>query len=275
VDVKTALDRVEAQGGTQGLPWLEGRRAGGEGQPPIRVIGDTATAGYNLMLNRAAGDASAPGAALSQERIVELWPSPEALRAWATDVLGEVTVHTGDAPSNTRAGTGLLKQVNAVQSEVQAQLSAIVAGGVPTLADLDKLSAGGIAVTRDLIESIRALAPIERGIVMQKLAAEIALARVMEQALLARRALLAGRREPNISASPAATEQGVLARSIAELDREIEDLVFEARVRREVISDTAQAVLKREEARRARAAGPTEVPAIDPRTVRGGAVPVP
>ena len=76
VDVKTALDQVEAQGGAQGLPWLEGRRAGGEGQPPIRVIGDTATAGYNLMLNRAAGDQSAPGAALSQERIVDSGRAP-------------------------------------------------------------------------------------------------------------------------------------------------------------------------------------------------------
>ena len=63
----------------------------------------------------------------------------------------------------------------------------------------------------------------------------------MEKALYARRLLLSGRQVPEVYATEVAREHADTA--IAELDKEIESLLFETRVRREVVSDTVTVLL--------------------------------
>ena len=72
---------------------------------------------------------------------------------------------------------------------------------------------------------------------MGRLVSEISTARTVEKALLARRLLLSGRQVPEVYATEVAREHADA--SIAELDREIESLLFETRVRREIVSETA------------------------------------
>ena len=69
-----------------------------------------------------------------------------------------------------------------------------------------------------------------------RLVAEISTARMVERALYARRLLLSGRQVPEVYATEVAREHADI--SIAELDKEIENLLFETRVRKEVVSDT-------------------------------------
>jgi hypothetical protein len=63
----------------------------------------------------------------------------------------------------------------------------------------------------------------------------------VEKALLARRLLLTGRQVPEVYATEVAREHADA--SIAELDKEIENLLFETRVRKEVVSDTRALLL--------------------------------
>jgi hypothetical protein len=93
----------------------------------------------------------------------------------------------------------------------------------------------------------------------------------VEKALYARRLLLSGRQVPEVYATEVAREHA--DRAIAELDRETESLLFETRVRKEVVSDTVAVLLQRAAARRQAALNVPEVPTLDPRPLSGGRVP--
>ena len=50
-----AQQQVEAASGDNGVPWIFGRSAGGQGQTPLRLTGDVVQAGYNVTLNQSVG----------------------------------------------------------------------------------------------------------------------------------------------------------------------------------------------------------------------------
>ena len=90
------------------------------------------------------------------------------------------------------------------------------------------------------------------------------------QPLFARRLLLTGRQVPEVYATDVAREHADA--SIAELDKDIENLLFETRVRKEVVSDTVALLLQRSAAKRQSSLTIPEVPTLDPRPLRGGRV---
>ena len=75
---------------------------------------------------------------------------------------------------------------------------------------------------------------------------------------------------PEVYATEVAREHA--DKSIAELDKEIENLLFETRVRKEVVSDTITTLLERAAARRQASLNTPEVPTIDPRPMQHGRV---
>ena len=98
----------------------------------------------------------------------------------------------------------------------------------------------------------------------------ISTARTVEKALFARRLLLSGRQVPEVHATEVAWEHA--DNSIAELDKEIEILVFETRVRKEVVSDTVVTLLEQAAAKRQSTLNVPEVPTFYPSPLRGGRV---
>ena len=110
-------------------------------------------------------------------------------------------------------------------------LQALVSGGSPpTLENLEAVTAPGTVITRQVIEGIQARPAAEQALFIGKLAGQVALERTVERALLARRMLLTGMRDPHVSATPAPRQ---LQPFLAELEREIDNLLFETRVRKE------------------------------------------
>ena len=89
-------------------------------------------------------------------------------------------------------------------------------------------------------------------------------------ALFARRLLLSGRQVPEVYATEVAREHADT--SIAELDKEIGNLLFETRVRKEVVSNTIATLLQRAAARRQASLNTPKVSPIDPRPLRNGRV---
>ena len=73
------------------------------------------------------------------------------------------------------------------------------------------------------------------------------MARTLEQALLIRRLLSAGKREPNIATIDLA--QDAIESSLAELTAEIDGLVYELNVRRAITGNTVQKLLLRKQQR--------------------------
>ena len=245
-DVVEVVREADASGADGGVPWIGGIPAGGAGQQPIEAVGDVSRAGYNLLLGRAPGDASAVGpAACGESDICRAWDDPDQLAAWMGRVVGEIEVRTCDGCRRvtSRAGLGLASLYRREKSELSNVLRPLAqTDAVPGEAVLDGLGGGaGFRVTRRVIEAIREEPrPVD---VADRLAGELAVGRVMEQAAMARRALLAGMREPHVANNEAALRQS--ERALVELDREIRQMEVELRVKALVASNSSVAVLQR------------------------------
>ena len=94
-----------------------------------------------------------------------------------------------------------------------------------------------------MIEAIREMPATEQGLIMGRLVSEISTAAPSKRHCLPRRLLLTGRQVPEVYATEVAREHADT--SIARLDKEIENLLFETRVRKEVVSSTLAALLQR------------------------------
>ena len=269
-DAVTAKTTVESSNGDNGVPWIGGQ-AGGSGQPVLEFTGDIVEAGYNINMNRAITDTSSVPVA-SATRLSEIWVSPAHARDWTVDVVGENIVTTCDTcRKDSVPGTGLLPKLHQESVAVTTEIQNLVSGATPpTLANLDQITAPGVAITRQVIEAIREMPTSEQSLIMGRLVAEISTARTVEKALYARRLLLTGRQVPEVYATEVAREHADV--SIAELDKEIENLLFETRVRKEVVSDTVALLLKRSAAKRQSSLMVPEVPTLDPNPLRGGRV---
>jgi integrating conjugative element protein (TIGR03755 family) len=267
-DVVTAKEAVEATNGNNGIPWIGGQ-AGGAGQPELRFTGDVVEAGYNIQLNR---PVVTSGPASAATRLGEIWPSPTDARDWAVDVVGDNIVTTCDScPKDSIPGTGLLPKLFQEADAVTVELQGLVSGTTPpTLQNLATITAPGVAITRQVIEAVRSMPASEQGLIVGRLVAEISTARTVEKALFTRRLLLSGRQVPEVYATDVARVH--VDTSIAELDREIDNLLFETRVRREVVSDTAVTLLQRAAARRQASLNIPSVPTVDPQPLRNGRV---
>ena len=269
-DAVTAKDTVESSNGDNGVPWIGGQ-AGGTGQPVLEFTGDIVEAGYNINMNRAVTDTS-PVPAASATRLSEIWNTPGEARDWTVDVVGENIVTTCDTcRKDSIPGTGLLPKLYQESATVTTEIQNLVSGATPpTLANLDQITAPGVAITRQVIEAIREMPASEQSLIMGRLVSEISTARTVEKALYARRLLLSGRQVPEVYATEVAREHA--DNSIAELDKEIENLLFETRVRKEVVSDTVATLLERAAAKRQSSLTVPEVPTLDPNPLRGGRV---
>ena len=269
-DAVTAKEAVETANGDSGIPWITGQ-AGGTGQPELRFTGDIVEAGYNINMNRPIV-ASGPIPDASATRLSEIWPEPSAARDWVVDVVGENIVTTCDTcRKDSVPGTGLLPKLFQEGSSVTGQLQGLVNGAAaPTLDNLERITAPGVAITRQVIEAIREMPATEQSLIVGRLVSEISTARTIEKALFARRLLLSGRQVPEVYATAIAREHADT--SVAELDREIDNLLFETRVRREVVSDTVVTLLQRAAARRQASLNVPSVPTIDPQPLKNGRV---
>ena len=270
-DAVSAQQAVEAANGNNGVPWIGGQ-AGGSAQPVLEFTGDIVKAGYNLNMNRPV-TAAGPAPPLPGSRLPEVWTTPAAAQQWVVDVVGENIVTTCDTcRKDSVPGTGLLPKLHQEAGTVTVELQRLVGGVTPlSLANLEQVTAPGVAITRQLIEAIREMPASEQSLVMGRLVSEISTARTVEKALLARRLLLTGRQVPEVYATEVAREHADT--SIAELDREIENLLFETRVRREVVSETAGVLLQRAAARRQASLKTPELRMRDPRPLIHGRVP--
>ncbi len=269
-DAVTAKDAVESSNGDSGIPWVGGQ-AGGTGQPVLEFTGDIVKAGYNINMNRPITTVG-PVPPASATRLTEIWTTPADARDWVVDVVGENIVTTCDTcRKDTVPGTGLLPKLNQEANAVTVDIQSLVSGTTPlTLANLDNITAPGVAITRQVIEAIREMPASEQSLIMGRLVSEISTARTVEKALYARRLLLSGRQVPEVYATEVAREHADI--SITELDKEIENLLFETRVRKEVVSDTIATLLQRAAARRQSSLNTPRVPTIDPRPLGKGRV---
>lgn len=244
-DAVSAIDMAEASRGNQGVPWVGGEPAGGAAQRPVSLVGDVTRAGFNLLNGRAATEADpiAPADCVGN-LACETWRSPDAAAAWAVRVLGEQEQRTCEscAKTVTTPGAGLTPLIQEEFEERLQVLQELVDGSRPTRAD-DLRAAGSVSlpITRGVIEALRD--EPDQELLVRRLASEIALASVLEKALLLQRTLLTGRKEPNVAANELA--QAAITRESDLLEREIRNLKTELELRHELANNAPMMIIQR------------------------------
>ncbi len=247
-DAVSAIEQAETSRGNDGVPWVGGGNAGGSGQSPIKVVGDVTRAGYNLVNGRSVSDTSAIAQASCGSLSCQTWSSPDAAVQWATRVLGEQEQRTCESCTKTQTvpGVGLTPLI---QEEYDAKLQVlqelIMGARTTTFENLHEAGSASLPITRGVIEALRD--EPDQDILARRLASEVALASVLEKALLLQRTLLTGKKEPNVSANQMAVD--AVNQESDTLDREIQNLKTELELRRELANNSPMAIIQRHSTR--------------------------
>lgn len=273
-DIVSTKIAVEADNGKNGVTWIGGVKAGGFTQRAIRPLNDVTVAGYNVTMNQPVTASNTFNYTSSGLPLAKSFARPQDAADYATDVLGDMSVATCDGAScpnkGAQAGTGLKPKYEAEIPTAQAQLVAAMSAPTPTYANLDALSAPGVSISADVIRSIRELPDDMQQIAQQRLVREIALARTIDKALIVRNLIITGMTLPEPQKYEPAKDDA--EKRVAALNRYIDDLMFETRVRREIISETSQALLQTYAAARGRSAATSTQGAADPSVMLDGRV---
>jgi len=252
-DMNVAAHKVAESKGDEGITWVAGKDAGGKGQAPIYVIKDTSIAGYNAMLDRKLDNKEPVIDGLVKNSPISMyWRSPLEAATWIVNVVGDHKVKTESKSKASDKGEtpakGLLPYNEEKTKQVLQNLTTLVQNRIPLLPeDLEQVSAPGVQVSAEIIRAIREMDNNARGIYVNKLAQEVAMSITIEKALLAKRILEAGRQIPEIRAvRPAQID---LYDAIQYLQQEIEDLIFNVNVRKQLVSNTATQILEHKRSR--------------------------
>lgn len=266
-DLEKVVDEVRRFSGKEGLKWLGGEFAGGDSQPPIRPIADTAKAGFNMLLGKPVTNKLA---VTGTDPMLSIWDTPEEAGQWIAEVVGEfrpdinnnvmqrtagmLTQGSDDGDSGlggedvlltrqfleqdvSTPALGLTGKVRKESQTIQQKLRTLSAlSGMPTAEQVTQImgESGNSVIPRDLFNILRS-SKIE-GALIRRIAEDIAISNVIGYALEARRVLIAGRNEPHIGSYQVAQQE--IAQKIAILEKDIEMLMFERKVSQSLLSET-------------------------------------
>ncbi len=152
-------------------------------------------------------------------------------------MLGEQEQRTCESCTKTQTtpGVGLTPLIQEEYETKLESLQELISGSKSMSFDnLQAASSTSLPITRGVIEALRD--EPDQDILARRLASEVALASVLEKALLLQRTLLTGRMEPNVAANEMAQEAVTQESNI--LDREINNLKTELELRRELANNS-------------------------------------
>lgn len=240
-DAVRAKKKAEQDAGKNGITWIGGEKKGGVGQESISLFGDVIKAGFNMANGQRATNKSAiPDC---DGMLCTVWKSPKDVADWGTQVLGEMTkvTCTDCGTPITKPGTGLAPIIEEENIAVLTALESVLNKKNPTAEDLRSISSTQMPVTRGLLEALKEDPDVQ--LLATRLASEIAISRTLEKALLLRRTMLTGMREPNVANNKEALSE--LDKQLTALDREIEQVEMEMRLQRQITGNTALVTLEK------------------------------
>jgi integrating conjugative element protein (TIGR03755 family) len=245
VEAVQNLDEIEP--GKDGSDWVCGVKKGGKGQEPIETIKDVVIVGYNIMYDRtnSCSTASVSATLSADSPLAAYWGNPLVAGQWAVSVLGdmELRICSGCKKFTGIPGKGLVYKHRIMVEEITDDLIDLVDGNVAsTYANLERVSAlPGVIIRLPVISSIRKRTASNRLQLITKIASEIAYVRLVEQAKLTTRMLMAGIREPNAAAQQDAVT--TVYKAVDQLQIELDQLQLEIKVREDVSGGTIKKLL--------------------------------
>ncbi|MCP5451528.1 MAG: hypothetical protein H6972_13475 [Gammaproteobacteria bacterium] len=214
------MKTVRENGPANGVVLADGRRYGGEGQEPIEVVKNVATAGLSLLtggLIGAAGNLPAGGTE-PEHPITQVFATSEELVAFLTEIYGaQAFMLTETGPTQSTPGVGYPQKYVEMRDEAIDFLQKVVRREI----ERDTFEAeSGMRVPPAALEEIRRLPPYSQSIAIDDRARQHALEQLTLKLDFALQALRTGLKEPNLAQSEAFE---VIEREIAKLILDIQD----------------------------------------------------
>jgi integrating conjugative element protein (TIGR03755 family) len=248
-DAVSAVKQVEKKGVNDGVTWVGGNRAGGSGQKPIKIVGDVAKAGYNLLNKRSAGDnASISEDSCNNGLICNVWSSPEEATTFANRVLGEQQQQTCEdcVKTVTSPGVGLTPLIQETYDTKLKALQDLLTGSKSlSVENLQAASSNSLPVTRGVIAALKD--ERDQDLLARRLASEVALSDVLEKALALQRTMMAGSKEPNVASNDLAAQ--AVSQQTSVLQQEIGNLKIELDMRQQLAQNSPMKIIERSRTR--------------------------
>lgn len=254
-NILNAQDEVARNNAKTSITWFGGRK-GGEGEDPIVLVKDTVQAGYALQAGSAATDSEttaagdtvykqADGGDLTRPtRLGKIWTNSGEAVDWATKVLGEKEVSycpTCDA-ARFQGGTGVLAAYYDERELYAAKWVKIFENGVvPTIAEMENVSAGSVHLTKHVYEALEDMIPQDRKVYVDRLVADVAINATAEKAMALRSILRSAASTPEVLAYPHVKEE--LEALQDDLKNELNELKWELDLKKSLSSDTASTLV--------------------------------
>ena len=265
VDINTTRTQIAKAPEQFGVPWVHrGQNSAGTvgNQVPIKVIYDVVVAGFNVMV-----DPTIPLDAKTTEAPVNsglsvYWKTADDAGQWARLVLGDITISAQTSDENTHRGMGLMTLVQTCPESANNNLTCaktiaqnlqtiVTQDGAPTADALRSVSSNELMATPALINAIRNKDSEEQAIAISKWSQDVAIQNVVDESLMLRRVLIAGSQtQPVQNLKPALT---AVNHALSELNRDIQDILFQFKVRQTLMTSTAETILSDQSASEAQA----------------------
>ena len=256
VDINKVKKETTKDSAKYGVPWVHhGTNSGGTvgDQVPIHVMRDVSIAGYNVLVNPQGNLDNKETSADPNTSLGRFFKTAQAAGDWGDLVLGDITISSNTSLDKTHAGIGLMNLVENCPEQanndltcaktIQKNLIDIVrSSGSPSGEELASISSNQMMATPGLIAAIRMKDQADQAIAISKWAQDVAIQNVVGQALVFRRILLSGEQtKPVHNLKPATTQ---IDKALAQLKGDIDDILFQFQVRKQLMSNTAQTILE-------------------------------
>ena len=234
----------------KGITWVGNKKHGGRGQRQIRPIRHTIAAGWCIANGESRTDCETSTA---QNEYTKTWSAVATLKQWITDVAGDIGfwIYQNAPAPQSYPGLGLNTKVSEREPLIKAKLEQLMQTPVNEIYDIDPkdlefLSSSSQQMLPQIVAALQ-VDPNKQWL-SERLANEIASAQVLDEALLARRLLLIGSKEPNLYTHKKFISEEV-GQATKRLEDEIDQLLMEAEARGKVVSDFVIRILERAERR--------------------------
>lgn len=196
-DIVKKMNEKGSSKGEAGVPKLAGGNCGNRASNPCKPIDDVVDAGLNIAFKESLKSNTPKGTPKSW--IKNVFTSEESAKTWILGTLG--TVEYGTCKKCTQydetVGKGVYDDIALEARNISQKLFDIVnSGTVPNRDDLLNVSVNDMFVDENVIYALRD-EKIHRGIFISRIADDLALMKVVDKLLAARRILIAGKSDPH------------------------------------------------------------------------------
>ena len=234
----------------KGITWVGNEKHGGRGQRQIRPVRHTIAAGWCIANGESRTDCETSTA---QNEYTKTWRTVAELKQWISDVVGDIGfwIYEGAPAPQSYPGLGFNAKVSERETLIKAKLEQLMQTPANKIYDIDPkdlefLSSNSQKMLPQIVAALQI--DLDQQWLLERLANEIASAQVLDKALLARRLLLIGSKEPNLYLHKKFISEEV-GQATERLRDEIDQLLMEAEARSKVVSDFVIRILERAERR--------------------------